>query len=50
MNNVKPEELIGLEVVVTVATKKSKKDDQEYQNVTKMRLNTDDAEGDSSWA
>jgi hypothetical protein len=49
MNTVKPDELIGLEVIVTVATKKSKKDDQEYQNVTKMRLNTDDAEGDSSW-
>lgn len=45
MNTVQPSELIGLEVIVTVATKTSKKDGQDYQNVTKLRLASD--EGDA---
>lgn len=51
MNTVQPEELIGLEVIVTVATKTSKKDSQDYQNVTKLRLaNSDETSDGSGWS
>lgn len=51
MNTVQPEDLVGIEVILTVATKTSKKDGQDYQNVTKLRLaNEDESSDGSNWS